>query len=204
MVKRTGAVHIAAGDLLRAELAKESDLGERARSHMEKGELVPDSLVSTIFEHNLARRDLSRGFIVDGFPRTIVQAEMLDRFLSEHKQNLEAVFDLKVEEELIIRRLSGRIICPACEAIYNVYTLPPKVEGKCDNCGVDLVQRKDDRPEAVAVRLRVYREQTEPLLKYYRPRSLLHEVNAGTGAESAADEILKALNSKRQAVTAKE
>jgi len=203
LTKRTGAIHAATGDLLRAEVKKQSELGKRARSLMDKGELVPDSLVIAILEERLNQPDAKKGFILDGFPRNLAQAEELERFLRRRGENLEGVFDLRAGEELIIRRLSGRIICPACEAIYNIRTLPPKVEGKCDRCGVALIQREDDRPEAVAVRFREYREQTEPLLEYYRPQGLLHDVDAGSGAERAADEILTILARRRGAAAAK-
>jgi adenylate kinase len=204
LVRRTGALHIATGDLLRAELTAKTELGERARSYMEKGGLVPDDLVIAMLEKRLSREDAREGFILDGFPRTIAQAERLDSLLSSRGEELEGIFDLQVEEELIIRRLSGRIICPNCEAIYNIYTLSPKIEGKCDRCGADLVRRKDDRPEAIEVRLRTYREQTEPLLGYYRPRGLLFAVDAGSGPERAADQILEVLDERQGAAKAKE
>ena len=193
LVARTGALHIATGDLLRAEVAAQTELGRRARSYMDQGELVPDELVIAMLQQRLAHPDAAHGFILDGFPRTIAQAQSLDRMLAGRGEKLEAIFDLQVEEETIIRRLSGRIICPACDAIYNNYTMPPKVEGKCDCCGADLIQRQDDRPEAIAVRFRAYGEQTEPLLDYYRPRGLLRAVDASQGSDFAADRIMELL-----------
>ena len=194
LVGRTGVVHIATGDLLRAEIKSNSELGEQARGYMERGELVPDDLVVKMLEGRISQPDASeKGFILDGFPRTIPQAQVLDKLLAERHQELEAIFDLQVEEELIIRRLSGRIICPSCQAVYNVYTLQPKVEGKCDRCGTELVQRADDKPEAISVRFRAYRAQTEPLLEYYRPTGLLRSIDASQGAEASTDRILQLL-----------
>jgi adenylate kinase len=173
LVQSTGAAHVATGNLLREELKAKTELGEQAQSYMEKGELVPDGLVIAMLKQRLCQPDARQGFILDGFPRTIAQADMLDGFLAEQKMSLEAIFDLQVDEELIIERLSGRIICPECGSVYNADTLPPQVEGKCDHCGAQLVQRKDDNPEAIRVRFRAYRKQTEPLLDHYRPSGLL-------------------------------
>lgn len=195
--KKTGAVHVATGDLLREEQKKNSPLGEKARGYMEKGELVPDELVIAILKQRLEQNDaIERGFILDGFPRTISQAEMLDSYLVESKRQLEAIFDLQVPEDVIIERLSARIICPECGAVYNEVTMPPKNDNKCDRCGAELVKRPDDRPEAIKVRFEAYRKQTEPLLDYYRPSGLLQKIEATSGAEASAEKILSILVDK--------
>jgi len=194
LVKRQGAVHISTGDLLRAKRKQAGPLADRLRSYMDKGELVPDELVIDLLEERLAEPDAGQGFMLDGFPRTQVQAEMLQRFLAERNLDLEGVFELQVPEEVILRRLSGRRVCPVCDTIYNVYTMPPKVEGKCDTpCSGELIQRADDRPEAIQVRFRAYREQSAPLLEYYRRLGLLREIKADEGAEKSADAILAIL-----------
>jgi len=194
LVTRTGAAHISTGDMLRAKRKEAGPLADRLRSYMDKGELVPDELVIDLLEERLAEPDAAQGFILDGFPRTQVQAEMLQGFLAERNLDLEGVFELQVPEEIILRRLSGRRICPVCDTIYNVYTMPPKVEGKCDaSCAGELVQRADDRPEAISVRFKAYREQSAPLLDYYRQQGLLYEIKADEGAEKSADGILRIL-----------
>jgi adenylate kinase len=192
---RLGAAHISTGDLLRAKLKQAGELADRLRSYMNQGELVPDEVVIELLEERLSEEDAGKGFMLDGFPRTQAQAEMLGRFLSARGRDLDGVFELQVPEAVILRRLSGRRICPKCDKIYNIYTLPSQVEGSCDlPCGGELAQREDDRPEAIKVRFEAYRKQSAPLLDYYRQRGLLFEINASEGAEKAADEILRILN----------
>jgi len=203
LVARTKAVHIATGDLLRAQMKEKTQLGERARAYIDKGELVPDELVIAMAEARLDLGDAAEGFILDGYPRTISQAEILDRFLSCRGHNLEGVFELQLAEDVIIRRLSGRRICPACETIFNVYTLPPKVEGLCDKCGAALITREDDNPKSIAVRFKTYQAQTAPLLDYYRSRGLLFAVDASAGAERATEQILKMLEKDGKAAPTK-
>jgi len=195
--EKTGAVHIATGDLLREEQKKQTELGEKARGYMEKGELVPDELVIAILQQRLQQADAAeQGFILDGFPRTIAQAKILDSYLRENGRQLQAIFDLQVPEDVIIERLSARTICPGCGAVYNEITMPPKTDNKCDRCGAELVKRADDRPEAIKVRFEAYRKQTEPLLEYYQPSGLLNKVDATRGAEASADKILNMLETK--------
>jgi adenylate kinase len=193
LVKQTHALHIATGDLLRTQIKENTDLGQQAKTFMDQGTLVPDELVIAMMAQELDKPEAGEGFILDGFPRTIAQADMLAKTLTERHAPLQAVFELQAPQELIIQRLSGRRICPDCQAIYNVYTLLPKQEGKCDRCGADLIQREDDRPEAIKVRFDAYHRQTAPLLEYYRNQGLLHSVDASQGAEFSAQFIVAAL-----------
>jgi len=200
LTRRLGAAHISTGDLLRAKVKETGELADRLRSYMNRGALVSDELVIELLEERLAGEDAKMGFMLDGFPRTQPQAEMLDRFLSEKGQELDGVFELQVPEALILQRLSGRRICPKCDKIYNIYTLPSQVEGKCDSaCAGELMQREDDRPEAIKVRFEAYREQSAPLLDYYRGRGLLFEIKADEGADKSADAILGILAEPRAA-----
>jgi adenylate kinase len=175
--KEYGAVHISTGDTLREAVARGTPVGLKAKSYMDRGELVPDDVVIAIAKEKLASVG-DDGFILDGFPRTVPQAEALDSALAELKKPLDAVVNLRVDEEELVRRLSGRRVCTKCGEPYHVDSKPPKVDNKCDLCGGDLVQRDDDKPDAIRTRLRVYQEQTAPVLEYYRKRNLLREVEA--------------------------
>jgi len=187
---RWGVPQISTGDMLRQAVRQRTELGRRAQGYMEAGEYVPDPVILEMMEERLAQPDAARGFILDGFPRTLSQAEGLERILEAHGIALDAVVDLEVAEEELVRRLSGRLVCPKCEAIYQKDTRPPRQAGLCDRCGSKLEQRADDRPEAVRRRLEVYRRETQPLIAYYRERGLLHVVQ-GTG-EATLDEIERA------------
>lgn len=175
-----GVVHISTGDIFREEVAAGSDLGRKAKSYMDRGELVPDEVVIGMVQQRLSRPDCKPGFILDGFPRTVPQAEALDAFLREHQMPLDAVLDIEVPEETVVRRLSGRRVCRTCGAIYHVENKPPKREGVCDLDQGELYQRDDDQPEAIRRRLRVYQEATAPLAAYYREQGLLRPMD-GTG-----------------------
>lgn len=185
--------HIATGDMLREHVRIGSPLGKKARAYMEAGELVPDELIVTMMRARLEEPDAAEGFILDGFPRNIHQAEELDAALAEQGIPLDLAADIEVGEDELVRRLSGRRVCPNCAAIYNVDSSPPRVTGFCDKCGTELVQRPDDEPEAVRTRLRVYGEQTQPLLDYYRKRGLLLRLNGAKGPQSVAEELESAL-----------
>jgi adenylate kinase len=180
--------HISTGDMLRARVRAQTELGKQAQRYMQAGDLVPDDLIVRMVQERLAQPDAANGFILDGFPRTVAQAEALGRMLNQ-EHGIEAAVDLQVPEQELVRRLSGRLVCPKCEAIYQVDTRPPKQKGVCDCCGAALVQRPDDRPEAVRRRLQVYREQTQPLLDYYAGRGMLHAVDGTRGPEYVAKEI---------------
>lgn len=177
--EKYSAAHISTGDALREAVAAETQVGQEAKSYMDQGELVPDDVVTRIAVERIGKEP--DGFILDGFPRTIPQAEMLDKALLEIDRPLDAVVNLQVDRDELIRRLSARWICSECGEPYHVESKKPKEAGKCDVCGGDLVQREDDKPEAVRRRLQVYEEKTEPVLKYYRDRGLLRDV-AGEGS----------------------
>ncbi|NLC58169.1 MAG: adenylate kinase [Armatimonadetes bacterium] len=176
-----GVVHISTGDIFREEVAAGSELGRKAKAYMDRGELVPDEVVIGMVKQRLARPDCKPGFILDGFPRTVPQAEALDAFLQAQQMPLDAVLDIEVPEEVVVRRLSGRRVCRTCGAIYHVDNKPPKQEGICDLDQGELYQREDDQPEAIRRRLRVYAEATAPLADYYRQQGLLRPVD-GTGS----------------------
>ena len=189
---RWGVAHISTGDILRAEVRAESELGRAAQGYMTRGELVPDELIIRMVEMRL--KELGEaGYILDGFPRTEAQARALDDLLARLGQRLDAAVNLEVPDAELIRRLSGRQICPQCGAVYHVDTMPPKQAGICDVCGSELAQRADDRPEAIANRLAVYRAQTEPLIAYYRARGKLVTVNGTIGVPRVAEAIREAL-----------
>jgi len=182
--------HIATGDMLRAHVREGTDLGHQAQRYMTAGELVPDGLILEMVRRRLGEADAREGFILDGFPRTLAQAAALDEMLD---RGLDLVLDLEVPEPELIRRLSGRRVCPECGAIYQVDTMPPRQPGVCDRCGGKLVQRSDDEPQAVRNRLEVYREQTAPVLAYYRERGLLRSVDGTRGSQAVCDEVAGAL-----------
>jgi adenylate kinase len=196
--QRWGLVHISSGDLLRAHVKERTDLGRRAKPYMDRGDLVPDELILDMMAERMAAPDAQRGFALDGFPRTVAQAEALEARLEAIGQKLDAVVYLHVPEEELLRRLSGRRICPSCNAIYQVDTMPPKVAGICDQCGAALIQRQDEQVEVVRNRLRVYAEQTAPLLEHYRRQGLLHEIDGTIGVENVMAELARLLGGVRQ------
>ena len=178
---------VATGDILRRAREEGTALGRAAQSYMDKGELVPDDVMIGIIEERLRQSDAQGGFLLDGFPRTVPQAEALDRLLGTLGMPLEAVLLLEVPEEAIVRRLSGRRTCPSCGRSYHVENDPPPADGHCQNCGAELVTRTDDRPETVKSRLEVYRRSTEPLRTYYQGHGILRPVDGvGTVEEVTA------------------
>lgn len=185
--KECGIPHIAAGDLLREAVASETALGKRAKAYMDAGELVPDDLVVAMMKDRLDEEDTRKGYILDGFPRTLRQAELMEGFAP-----LDAAVCLMVPEEVLLERFAGRRVCSKCEAVYHVTGNPPAVEDVCDACGGDLDTREDDREEVVRTRLKVYREQTEPLLARYRQASMLIEVDAAAGIQETHRRLMEA------------
>ncbi|MGD1098764.1 MAG: adenylate kinase [Thermoplasmata archaeon] len=177
-----GVPHLSTGDLLRAAVAARTPLGLEAEGHMSAGRLVPDDLVLRILHERLEQPDARVGYLLDGFPRNLAQAEALGKF-----SEVDGVVSLDIAPDRLVRRLSERRVCPKCQSVYNLSTKPPATAGMCDLDGTPLVHRPDDRPEAIATRLKVYAEQTAPLLDYYGKRHLLRSVDAsGTPDEVAA------------------
>ncbi len=190
--EKTGAAHISTGDALREAVANRTEVGLQAKAYMDKGELVPDAVVIAIAKDRLSTTGTD-GFILDGFPRTTAQAEALDASLEDLAKPLESVVNLRVDEEEIVKRLSGRRVCPDCGEPYHVQTKVPVKEGVCDKCGGRLVHRDDDQPEAIRNRLQVYKAQTEPVLGYYEHKGLLRNVDAVGGIQDIANRIVEAL-----------
>ena len=182
MCEKYDLAHVSTGDILREAVARETKVGLEAKSFMDRGELVPDQVVIAIVKDKLAEIG-ERGFVLDGFPRTLAQAEALDVALEDLALPLEHVFSLEVSDEELVRRLSGRRVCPDCGEPYHLVSKPSTVEGKCDKCGGQLVHRADDQPDAIRNRLKVYGEQTSPLLGYYRTKGLLIGIDAVGGIQ---------------------
>lgn len=176
--RRFGIPHLSAGDLLRTHIRDKTELGRKAASFVDNGQLVPDDLVIEMMRERLLREDASRGFILDGFPRTEGQARALDQLLQGERMMVDHVFDFDASAEKITERLSGRRICSKCQEIYHLKNMPPKIASVCDRCGGELVQRKDDAAETVQMRLEVYRQETAPLIRYYDKQKLLRRVPA--------------------------
>lgn len=197
-----GAAHLATGDILRRHIREQTELGKRAKKIIDRGELVSDQLVNELMARELEELGESRGVILDGYPRTVGQAEALDGFLSRRKESLTSALYFKTSVEVIIDRLSGRRACPRCGANYHIRNIPPKTEGICDRCGEKLVLRKDDQPETVRHRLEVYEKETAPLLEYYRKRGLLDEV-PGDYDVPRLQEVLKQMLARRTKTTRK-
>ena len=187
-----GLTHISTGDILRAEVREGTELGKQAQGYMERGELVPDDLIIRMMEERLKLLGESAGYILDGFPRTMAQAEALEEMMQRIDHTLDAVVDLTVPDRELIRRLTGRRVCPNCSAVYHVDTLPPKEEGICDVCGARLIQRKDDQLDAIMNRLDVYKAQSAPLIAYYQARGKLVAIDGTIGVPEVAAEIRKA------------
>jgi adenylate kinase len=169
--------HISTGDMFRLAIKEGTDLGKKAKSFMDQGELVPDEVTIGIVKERLSKDDCSKGFLLDGFPRTIAQAEALHNLLSDMKESIDFVLHVDVPEEKLVERLTGRRICPTCGATYHVMYNPPQLEGICDKDGTTLMQREDDTPETVKNRLAVNIKQTQPLMDFYNDKGYLVTVN---------------------------
>lgn len=174
-----GFVQISTGELLREAMRAGTEIGKRVQGYITRGELVPDEVVASVLQERLIRGDTGNGVILDGFPRTVRQAEILEQILAEHCWQLCGVIYLEVSEEVVQQRLGGRRTCSQCGATYHVVTMPPQEEGRCDRCGGTLIVRPDDTPEAIRKRLEVYHQQTEPLVLFYSQRGLLERIDAG-------------------------
>ena len=193
IVEKYNVPHISTGDIFRENIKNGTELGKRAQEYMNKGELVPDDLVIEIATTRLLADDCKNGFLLDGFPRTVYQAEKLDAFLEEHGMKLDKVIDIEVEKEELITRLTGRRVCKACGASFHVVNVPPKTEGICDNCGGELFQRADDTAETVENRIAVYIEQTMPLVDYYTAAGNVAVIDGALPLDTVFDAIVEAI-----------
>lgn len=194
--ERHGIPHISTGDMLRQAVRDDTAVGRLAQAYMQRGDLVPDPVMQEIVQERLAQPDAESGFILDGYPRTLPQADTLDRLLAQRDRSLDAVVFFQIRDEVLLRRLTGRRVCPVCGAIYHLDHKPPRVPGHCDNEGAELVQRRDDAPDTVLHRLRVFRQWTEPLVDHYRDRGLFLVVNAERNVEDIYEQILGFVQSR--------
>jgi adenylate kinase len=193
LVEKYDIPHISTGDIFRANIKEGTELGKKAQEYMNKGELVPDELVVDLVKDRLQQDDCKNGFLLDGFPRTIFQAEKLDEFLAETGQKMDIVINLKVEKEALIKRLTGRRVCKSCGASYHIVNVPPVKEGICDTCGGELIQRKDDNIETVENRINVYDDQTAPLIGYYKEAGSLVDFDGEQSLDEVFDAIVQAI-----------
>lgn len=193
IAEKYGILHISTGDIFRANLKAGTPLGLKAKEYMEKGALVPDELTCDLVEDRVMQEDCKNGYLLDGFPRTVFQAEHFDKFLASRGLALESVIDIEVPDEALIPRATGRRVCRSCGRPYHVTAMPPKKEGVCDVCGGEVYQRADDSEETVKNRLSVYHEQTEPLTDYYRNTGILKTVNGDQDMDKVFAEICEAL-----------
>ena len=189
LTERLDLAHIATGDLFRDHQNRDTPLGRQAKEYMERGVLVPDAITIQMLLERIAQPDCQKGFLLDGFPRTLEQAQALDQVLREQGQQVDLVPYINVPPQELMRRLNGRLICRSCQTPYHRLTAPPQEAGKCDRCAGELYERDDDRPEAVQKRIEVYTRETYPLVEYYTQQEKLREVNG----ERTIDEVGQAL-----------
>ncbi len=183
--------HISTGDIFRAEIANETELGKKIKEYVEKGMLVPDEIVIEVVKKRLSQHDTQKGFILDGFPRTIKQAEALDQFTK-----IDAAIHIYIDMEEAVRRLSNRYVCPKCGRSYNLLFNPPKNDLTCDDCGTKLIRRKDDEPEIIRKRYKIYYETFQPILEYYKAKNLLIEIDNTQGSTKGIPLLEKILKEK--------
>jgi adenylate kinase len=193
LTERLGIPKISTGDMLRDAAEHGTKVGLEAKSYTDRGELAPDEMILKLVRERLAQPNARDGYLLDGFPRTVAQAEQFENWLKEHGQTLDAVVDLEVPNETIVRRLSARRVCPACHETYHLVNRPPKTDEVCDVCGHAVVQRDDDRAEVVRERLRVYHDRTQPVLNYYRERGLLLPIDGTRPVAEVTEGIVNAV-----------
>jgi adenylate kinase len=189
---RYGVAHLSSGDILRRERAEGTELGKKAQSYMDAGALVPDDLIVEMMSR--AIREALAGYVLDGFPRTVNQAEVLDRSLAQANGAVDSVVNLQVDDDVVLERITGRRSCPQCGAVYHVKNMPPKVDELCDKDGTRLVQRPDDTEKVVKNRLETYYQQTRPVVDYYRARRTVHDIDANGDADTVAAVIFERLD----------
>lgn len=193
LAEKYGIPHISTGDIFRANIKQGTELGKKAKEYMDQGLLVPDELVVDLVVDRVGHQDCVKGYILDGFPRTIPQAEALDAALSAQHEEIDYAVDVEVPDENIIRRMAGRRACATCGATYHIVYNPTKEEGICDTCGEALILREDDQPETVKKRLDVYHKQTQPLIDYYNGKGKLAEVDGAIPMDEVFEAIIKIL-----------
>ena len=196
LAKKFNLTHISTGEIFREIIASHSELGELANSYISKGNLVPDDVTVGIVKERLAQEDCKNGFILDGFPRTLPQAECLDNICLELNMKIDYVIDIEVDEDELIKRLSGRRVCKSCGASYHIDLNPSKIENVCDKCNGELYTRKDDHKESVAVRLMTYKSSTMPLINFYKEKGLLVEINGQQEINEVLNEIVEKIGEK--------
>lgn len=189
LIKNFDLVHISTGDMLREAVRNETPVGKIAQGYMNAGALVPDEVIHDIIVERLSKDDLDNGFLFDGYPRTKAQAEDLSLILEQLGKKIDAVINLDIPDEDLIKRITGRRLCPACGEIYNIYFKKPSKEGFCDKCGAELIQRKDDNLESLEVRLSEYHKNTQPLIEYYEEKGLVKNTDASKGVDVVFEEI---------------
>jgi adenylate kinase len=194
LAERYGLAVIGTGDLFRDQVARGTPLGLEAKAYMDRGEYVPDEVAVRMVFQRLEEPDAREGFILDGFPRTVPQAEALERALSEAGRPLDAALNFTIADDVAVRRLTERLVCPSCKSLYNLSFKPPRVEGVCDVCGHELQLRSDDDETTIRHRLEVYREQTQPLVQYFRERGLLRDIDAEASEEVVAERTTRAIS----------
>jgi adenylate kinase len=192
--KEMNLPHIASGDLFRGAVEEKTEVGLLAKSYMDKGELVPDEVVIKMVLERINKPDCASGCILDGFPRTLHQAEVLDKAFEEQEKSIDRAIYIEVPNEALVKRISGRRLCRVCQTPYHIISSPPKTPGKCDKCGGELYQRSDDKEETVRERISVFFTQTTPILDYYEKQNKLIKVNGNLGIQEVAREIISALN----------
>lgn len=195
LVAKYGFAHISTGDMFREAISKQTELGKLADSYISKGNLVPDEVTIAIVKDRLSQKDLDNGFLLDGFPRTLPQAEALQTISKEINRPIDVVIDVNCDHDELVKRISGRRVCKKCGTPFHIVNVKPKVEGICDNCGGPLYQRNDDNEEALKVRLQHYVKDTEPLINYYSNLGLLNSFDSSGSTDVLLDEISKFLES---------
>ena len=193
ILKEYDIPHISTGDMLRANVANHTDLGNKAKAYMDAGKLVPDEVINAMVEDRLQQPDCQKGYLLDGYPRTLVQAKEFERIAAKIGKPVECVLGLEVDFEVLKDRITGRRICPKCGATYHIHNFPPKVEGVCDNCGGKLVQRSDDTVEKLTKRMEEYEKSTKPVIDFYDQKGLVTHLDASGKPEAVFGAIKEAL-----------
>lgn len=193
ILKEYNVAHISTGDMLRENVRNSTALGLEAQNYMNQGKLVPDDLINAMVEDRIQQPDCANGYLLDGFPRTLVQAEVFDKIAKKIGKEVDTVIDLQVKFEILEERITGRRICPKCGAIYHIHNHPSQVEGVCDVCGSELQQRKDDTVEQLKVRMEAYESSTKPVIDYYAQKGVVTHIDAAQKPEKVFEDIKKAL-----------